>query len=106
MPVTDLPPFPQTRAFGDLWSEIGLALRDMSGRQFIDHCVALRAQWRRLAPHLSADLGYPTKKLAVYERAKVRELSAADIGSEEIAALLRWFDDAILTVRMRLNRAD
>lgn len=71
----------------------------------LDECVVLRASLLKLAPHLSADLGYPTKKLAVSERAVLRELEAARIDADEFHSLIRWLDRQIQAARLRHARA-
>lgn len=70
----------------------------------LDECVALRASLLKLAPHLSADLGYPTKKLAVSERAVLRELEAARVDAGELHGLIAWFDREI-ALKRNLRRA-
>lgn len=75
-------------------------------RGSLDKCVALRASLLKLAPHLSADLGYPTKKLAVSERAVLRELEAARVDADELHDLIRWLEAQInLMAHLRLARA-
>lgn len=106
MPVqSDLPPFPALDAFSADRKAVEETLRSRTNSQFIEICRASRAQWERLAPHLSADPGFPAKKLQVEERARVRSLKAAGVTSSDVTALLRWFDDAIQAVRLTHARA-
>ena len=102
MPVTsDLPPVLSRGPLQGLRSKIEAAL---SGA--LDECVSLRASLLKLAPHLSADLGYPTKKLAVSERAVLRELEAARVDADELQGLIRWLEGQInLMAHLRLARA-
>ena len=72
----------------------------------LDECVVLRASLLKLAPHLSADLGYPTKKLALEERAVLRELEAGRVDADELHALIQWLEGHInLQASLRLARA-
>jgi hypothetical protein len=106
MPVSsDLPPFPAHEAFNVDRKTVEQALRSKSNSEFIEICRVLRNQWQRLAPHLSADPGFPAKKLTSDERALVRSLMKSNVGADDIAALLRWFDDAIQAVRLSHARA-
>lgn len=70
----------------------------------LDECVVLRVSLLKLAPHLSADLGYPTKKLTVLERAVLRELEAAKVDAGELHGLIAWFDREI-ALKRNLRRA-
>lgn len=106
MPVrSDLPPFPAHDAFSADRKAVEEALRSKTNSEFIEICRALRVQWQRLAPHLSADPGFPAKKLQVEERARVRSLKGAGVTSSDVTALLRWYDDAIQAVRLIHARA-
>ena len=72
----------------------------------LDECVALRASLLKLAPHLSADLGYPTKKLTRDERAVLRDLEAARVDADELQGLIAWFEcEVALKRNLRLWRA-
>ena len=102
MPVSEtIPPVLSRGPIQGLRSKIEAAL---SGS--LDECVVLRASLLRLAPHLSADLGYPTKKLTVLERAVLRELEAARVDADELHDLIRWLEAQInLMAHLRLARA-
>jgi hypothetical protein len=102
MPVSEtLPPVLSRGPLQGLREKIEAALRGS-----IDECVALRASLSKLAPHLSADLGYPTKKLTIDERALLRELEAAGGDADELHGLIRWLEDQIdLMASLRLARA-
>lgn len=106
MPVTaDLPPFPSHDAFADLRDQVEEAKREATNRRFIEFCQEQHRSWSKLSALLSADLGVPTKKLTSAERAQKRGLEAAEISADDIAALLRWFMDAIQAVRLSHARA-
>lgn len=106
MPIlTDLPPFPSHDAFDALREQVEEAKRDATEKRFIDFCVEARRSWAKLAALLSTDLGTPTKKLTVGERAEKRRLEAAGIAAEDVEALVRWFDDAVQAVRLKHPRA-
>lgn len=101
MPVSsDLPPVLSRTPLKGLRETIETAV---SGS--LDECVALRASLSKLAPHLSADPGVPAKKLAVVERALLRDMVEARVDADEIGGLVRWLDNAILAARLRLARA-
>lgn len=102
MPVTsDLPPVLSRGPLLGLREKIEAALRGS-----LDECVVLRASLLKLAPHLSADLGYPTKKLSGDERAVLRELEAARVDADELHDLIRWLEAQInLMAHLRLARA-
>lgn len=104
MPVTELPPFPSHEAFKADAVLIEQAARE-DDKALVALCSELRRKYAKLAPLFSADLGTPTKKLTVSERVERRVLESAGVSADDIAALLRWLDDAILSARMRLNRA-
>ena len=100
MPVTsDLPPVLSRGPLQGLRSKIEAAL---SGA--LDECVSLRASLLKLAPHLSADLGYPTKKLTREERAVLRDLEAARVDADELHSLIAWFDREV-ALKRNLRRA-
>lgn len=104
MPVTELRPFPSHETF-----KADAKLIEQAAREGDKALVALYSELRRkcakLAPLLSADQGTPSKRLTVSERVERRVLESAGASADDIAALLRWLDDAILSARMRLNRA-
>ncbi len=68
-------------------------------RGSLDECVALRASLLKLAPHLSADLGYPTKKLTRDERATVRALAASGANISDLDQILLCLDRATIGVK-------
>lgn len=107
MPVTvDLPPVPSREIFAADAALIEQAIREGSDKAFIELCSELRRKYAKLAPLLSADLGTPTKKLTVVERVERRVLENAGVGADDIAALLRWLNDAIaLLGNLRRARA-
>ncbi len=102
MPVSEtIPPVLSRGPLQGLREKIEAAL---SGS--LDECVVLRASLLKLAPHLSADLGYPTKKLTRDERAVLRELEAAKVDAGELHGLIRWLEGQInLMAHLRLARA-
>jgi len=100
MQIDNIPPVLSRGPLQGLRSKIETAL---SGS--LDECAALRASLSKLAPRLSADLGYPTKKLSGDERAVLRDLEAARVDADELQGLIRWLDGEILAVRLRHARA-
>ncbi len=100
MPVTsDIPPVLSRGPLQGLREKIESALRGS-----LDECVVLRASLLKLAPHLSADLGYPTKKLSGDERAVLRDLEAARVDADELQGLIAWFDREV-ALKRNLRRA-
>ena len=99
MQIDNIPPVLSRGPLQGLREKIEAAL---SGS--LDECVALRASLLKLAPHLSADLGYPTKKLAVSERAVLRELEAAKVDADELQGLIAWFECEV-ALKRNLRRA-
>lgn len=104
MPVTDLPPFPSHEAFKADAALVERATAE-GDKAFVALCSELRRKYAKLAPLLSADLGFPTKKLTVPERVERRVLQNAGIGADDVDALLRWLDGAIQAVRLSHARA-
>lgn len=102
MPVSEtIPPVLSRGPLQGLREKIEAAL---SGS--LDECVVLRASLLKLAPHLSADLGYPAKKLTVLERAVLRELEAAKVDAGELQGVIRWLEGQIdLMAHLRLAGA-
>lgn len=101
MQIDTIPPVLSRGPLQGLREKIEAALRGS-----LDECVVLRASLLKLAPHLSADLGYPTKKLSGDERAVLRELEAARIDADELQCLIRWLEGQInLMAHLRLARA-
>lgn len=103
MPVSKetIPPVLSRGPLQGLREKIEAALRGS-----LDKCVALRASLLKLAPHLSADLGYPTKKLSGDERAVLHELEAGRVDADELHSLIQWIEGHInLQASLRLARA-
>ena len=101
MQIDNIPPVLSRGPLQGLREKIEAALRGS-----LDECVALRASLSKLAPHLSADLGYPTKKLTRDERAVLRELEAAKVDAGELQGVIRWLEGQInLMAHLRLARA-
>ena len=99
MQIDNIPPVLSRGPLQGLRSKIEAALGGS-----LDECVVLRASLLKLAPHLSADLGYPTKKLALEERAVLRGMETAKVDADEIAGLIAWLDREI-TLKRNLRRA-
>lgn len=106
MPITaSLPPLPSHEVFDDLRQQVEEAVTQSTNRQFAESCVELRRTWRKHATLLSADLGEPTKKLTAAERAQKRQLEAAGVGGDDVAAIVAWFDNAIEACHVARKRA-
>ena len=99
MQIDTIPPVLSRGPLQGLREKVEAALRGS-----LDKCVALRASLLKLAPHLSADLGYPTKKLTLEERAVLRELEAAKVDADELHGLIAWFDREV-ALKRNLRRA-
>ena len=100
MQIDTIPPVLSRGPLQGLREKIESALRGS-----LDECVALRASLSKLAPHLSADLGYPTKKLTLEERALLAELVEARVDADELHGLIGWLNVQASQMRLRLARA-
>lgn len=106
MQIDTIPPVLSRDPLQGLREKIEAALGGSLDECVALRCVALRASLLKLAPHLSADLGYPTKKLAVSERAVLRDLEAARVDADELHSLIAWFEcEVALKRNLRLWRA-
>ena len=99
MQIYNIPPVLSRGPLQGLRSKIEAALGGS-----LDECVVLRASLLKLAPHLSADLGYPTKKLTIEERAVLRDLETARVDADEFHGLIAWFDREV-ALKRNLRRA-
>lgn len=96
MPITAaLPPLPSHEVFDDLRLQVEEATSQSTNLQFAAACAEQRRTWRKHATLLSADLGEPTKKLTVAERAQKRQLEAAGVTGDDVEAIVARFDKAI-----------